>query len=77
MEVNSVLAMLINQVIKENQEPIIRKVWANNKVSSTILVSIPSELALRYGIKAGSNLVIEERPEGLLFKHLIIGEIQK
>jgi bifunctional DNA-binding transcriptional regulator/antitoxin component of YhaV-PrlF toxin-antitoxin module len=63
--------MLVNDVVKE---PIIRKTWANNKVSSTILVSIPSELAHRYGIKAGCNLVIEERPEGLLFKHLVIGD---
>jgi bifunctional DNA-binding transcriptional regulator/antitoxin component of YhaV-PrlF toxin-antitoxin module len=58
----------------EEQEPIIRKTWKNNKISSTILFSIPSELAHKFGIKAGSNLVIEEREEGLLLKHLIIGD---
>jgi len=54
------------------EEPIIRKTWRNNQVSSTIIVSIPSELAMKYGIKAGSNLVIEELSEGILLKHLVI-----
>jgi hypothetical protein len=54
----------------EKQEPIIRKTWRNNTVSNTILLSIPNSLALKHGIKVGSNLVIEDRPDGIFFKKL-------
>jgi hypothetical protein len=62
------LEMLVNDVVKE---PKIRKAWKNNEISSTILVSIPSELAHKYGIKAGSNLVIEERQERCLLRQFL------
>jgi len=53
-------------------EGIIRKTWRNNHISPTLVVSIPSELALKHGIKEGCNLVFENRPEGIVFKRLVI-----
>lgn len=54
----------------KNQEPIIRKTWANNNISNTILVSIPNEFAVKHGIKVGSTLFVLDKPDGILFKKL-------
>jgi hypothetical protein len=60
--------------MNEKQEPIIRKTWANNPTGKTIIISIPNELALKHGIKVGSNLVIADRPDGILYKKLEVKE---
>ena len=64
------MSKLSTDYMKENQEPIIRKTWRNNNISNTILLSIPNSLALKHGIKVGSNLIIEDRPDGIFFKKL-------
>jgi Antidote-toxin recognition MazE, bacterial antitoxin len=56
------------------EEPIIRKTWVNNPSGKTIIISIPNELASKHGIKVGSNLVIEDRPDGILYKKLELKE---
>jgi Antidote-toxin recognition MazE, bacterial antitoxin len=52
------------------KEPIIRKTWVNNPTGKTIIISIPNELASKHGIKIGSNLVVEDRPDGILYRKL-------
>jgi hypothetical protein len=64
------VATISTDYMNEEQEPIIRKTWKNNPTGKTILISIPNELALKHGIKVGSNLIIEDRPDGILYKHL-------
>lgn len=59
---------------KQLNEPIIRKTWRNNTVSSSMIISIPCKLALKHHIKVGSNVVVEDTPEGILFRHLEIKE---
>jgi len=56
------------------EEPIIRKTWRNNPTGKTIIISIPNELALKHSITVGTNLVIEDRLDGILYKKLEIKE---
>jgi len=56
------------------EEPIIRKTWRNNPTGKTIIISIPNELALKHSITVDTNLVIEDRLDGILYKKLEIKE---
>lgn len=62
------MALLSND---DMTEPIIRKTWTSNKYGS-ILTSIPNELAEKHGIKIGSNLVFEDKPDCITIKKLVI-----
>ena len=55
-------------------EPIIRKIWRNNQTSSSMVLSIPDKLAYKHGIKEGSNIVVMDIADGILFKRLVIKE---
>jgi hypothetical protein len=50
--------------------PIIRKAWKNNRISSTVLFSLPHDLALKHGIKEGTNIAIYDKPDSIVIKKL-------
>jgi uncharacterized membrane protein (UPF0127 family) len=52
-------------------EPILRKVFCNN-ANKTKVVSIPNELAEKYGIEIGTNVVIEDGETFIKIKKLVI-----
>jgi len=60
--------MLVNCVM--DKEPIIRRIWRNNRKASTLLISVPNEIALKHGVKFGSNLLLIDKPDGIFFKKL-------
>lgn len=58
----------------EKEDPKVVRTWRNNQVSNTILLSIPHQLAKKYGIKVHTNLLAIDTDEGILLKKLEIGK---
>jgi hypothetical protein len=61
---------LVNDVMNEKQDPFVIKCWANNKISSTVILSIPRQLAIKYNIKPHSNLLAIDTNEGIHLKRI-------
>jgi hypothetical protein len=66
------MAMLSNEDMNEKEDPMVIHTWANNKISNTVLMSIPHELAKKYGIKPHSNLLAIDTNDGILLKRIKI-----
>jgi len=64
------MSLLTNERMKEKQDPPVIHCWANNKISNTVLMSIPHQLAKKYDIKPHSNLLAIDTGEGVLLKRI-------
>ena len=49
--------------------------WRNNKVSSTVIMSLPHRLAKKYQIQAHTNLLAIDTIEGILLKKVEVPNI--
>ena len=54
----------------EKEDPKVIRTWRNNQVSNTILLSLPQDLAKKYGIGVHTNLLAIDTTEGILLKKL-------
>jgi len=61
-------------MLEDKQDPKVVRTWRNNKLSSTILLSLPHQLAKKHGIKVHTNLLAIDTDEGILLKKLEIGK---
>jgi len=55
---------------EEIEEPWVIHTWANNRISNTVLMSIPHKLAKKYGIKPNTNLLAIDTNDGILLKRI-------
>jgi hypothetical protein len=54
----------------EKKDPKVVRTWRNNQVSSTILLSLPHDLAKKHGIGVHTNLLAIDTDQGILLKKL-------
>ena len=57
-------------MLEDNNEPKIVRTWRNNKVSGTILLTLPHDLAKKHGIGVHTNLLAIDTTEGILLRRL-------
>lgn len=62
------MTMITNEELKEKVDPFVIHCWRNNKISNTVIMSLPHQLAKKYGIQAHSNLLAIDTGEGVLLK---------
>jgi hypothetical protein len=68
------MSMLSNIAMKEMEDPFVIRTWERNKGSSTIILSLPHELARKYGIKVHTNLLAIDTGESIILKKLEVKE---
>jgi hypothetical protein len=56
------------------EDPQVIRTWRNNQNSNTIVLSLPHQLAKKYGIKVHTNLLAIDTNEGILLKKLEVGK---
>ena len=54
----------------ETEDPKVIRTWRNNQISNTILLSLPHDLAKKYGIGVHTNFLAIDTTEGILLKKL-------
>ena len=59
---------LIKKRMSEKEDPKVVRTWRNNKVSGTILLTLPHDLAKKHGIGVHTNLLAIDTTEGILLK---------
>ena len=64
------MAMLTIGDMNQKEDPFVIHTWRNNRISNTVLMSIPHELAKKYGITWHSNLLAIDTGEGVLLKRI-------
>ncbi len=61
-------------MLEDNNEPKIVRTWRNNKVSGTILLTLPHDLAKKHGIGVHTNLLAIDTTEGILLRRLEVSK---
>lgn len=61
------MTLLLSEV---TEQPIVRKPWRNNQVSSTVILSLPYELCVKHGIEEGTLIAVYDKPDSIILKKL-------
>jgi hypothetical protein len=62
------MTLISNEYMKQKEDPFVIHTWRNNKISNTVILSLPHTLAKKYEIQAHSNLLVIDTGEGILLK---------
>jgi len=67
--------MIPNEVMKEEENPILLRVWRANKTANTILMTIPEVFVKKYNIQAKDNLLAIDTEKGILLRKVDLGAL--
>ncbi|MGI8833054.1 MAG: hypothetical protein ACR2IS_10515 [Nitrososphaeraceae archaeon] len=70
MLIDIIASLVLAKLSNENTTKGLSKVWLINKLSATLI--IPIDIARKHGLAEPSHVVVEEHPEGILIKKLLL-----